>query len=226
MANKKDVQKKSILNKLFNPLLSSFKKEKWQSGNLEVRKKAVQDLPVSDQKTLNQVAMNDSDEFVRAIAANKLSDLDLLQTIIMKGTNGTVKEAAQNRLFQLISGLKHPIPDYDERVKIIRGSRNSALLEFVAANAIEAPLREMTIKKISRDPLLGNIALTDESPQIRQLAAQQIAKRSTLERVTKNSRRKDKRVYKIVKTKLDHIIDDEERPALLAIEVVEICNKL
>ncbi len=220
------VKKENVLNKFFKPFFASFTKDKWQSRNPDVRKKAVQELPVSEQETLNNIAMNDSEESIRAIAANKLSDLDLLQTIIMKGTNGTVKEAAQNRLFQLISGLKHPIPDYDVREKMIRGSRNSALLEFVAANANEASLREITIKKVSRDPLLGNIALSDDSPHIRQLAAQQIAKRSTLERVTKQSRRKDKRVYKIVKTKLDHIIEDEARPALLAKEVVEICNKL
>ncbi len=226
MVHKKVVQKQNVLNKLFKPFFSSFTKDKWHSRNPEVRKKAVQELPVSDQETLSNIAMNDSDETIRAIAANKLSDLDLLQTIIMKGTNGTVKEAAQNRLFQLICGLKHPIPEFDIREKMIRGSRNSALLEFVAANAVEASLREITIKKISRDPLLGNIALADNNAHIRQLAAQQIAKRSTLERVSKQSRRKDKRVYKIVKSKLDHIIEDEQRPALLAKEVVEICNKL
>ena len=215
-----------VLNKIFKPFFTSFTKVKWQSRNSEVRKKAVQELPVSDQETLNQIAMNDPDESIRAIAANKISDLDLLQIIIMKGTNETVKQAAQNRLFQLLSGTKHPVPDFAVREKMIRGSRNFALLEYVAAHADHASLREITIKKISRDPLLGDIALNDKNPQVRQLAAQQIAKRSTLERVAKNSRRKDKRVYKIVKTKLDRIIEDEERPALLAKEVLEICDKL
>lgn len=215
-----------VLNKLFKPIFNPFTKEKWQSKNTEVRKKAVQELPVSAQETLADIAANDSDENIRAIAANKLSDLDLLQTIIMKGTNGTVKEAALTRLFQLLSGLKHPIPEFHVREKMIRGSRNYTLLEFVAANANEASLREIAIPRISRDPLLGDIALTDKNSKIRQLAAQQIAKRSTLERVAKQSRRKDKRVYKIVKTKLDKIIEDEERPVRLAAEVVEICDKL
>jgi len=215
-----------VLNKIFQPLLTPFTKNKWQSRNPEVRKKAVQELPVSDQETLSQIAMNDLDESIRAIAANKLSDLDLLQTIIIKCTSETVKQTAQNRLFQLLCGLKHPIPEYDIRETMIRGSRNPALLEFVAANADQATLREITIKRINRDPLLGDIALSDTNSQVRQLAARQIAKRSTLERVAKNSRRKDKRVYKIVKTKLDRIIDDEVRPALLAAEVIDICDKL
>ncbi|MCU7939065.1 MAG: DUF349 domain-containing protein [gamma proteobacterium symbiont of Bathyaustriella thionipta] len=215
-----------VFNKLFKPLINTFTKDKWQSRNSEVRKKAVQNLPVSDQNTLNDIAINDADESIRAIAVNKLHDLDMLQTIIMKGTNELVKQAAQNRLFQLLCGLKHPIPDFDVREKMIRGSRNSALLEYVAEHAQEASLRELTIKRISRDPLLGNIALNDKNAQVRQLAAKQIAKRSTLERVAKNSRRKDKRVYKIIKNKLDRIIEDEERPVLLAKEVIDICNKL
>ena len=180
-----------VLNKILKPILTPFSKDKWQSRNPEVRKKAIQELPVSAQDILAEVAMNDPDETIRALAANRLNDLDLLQTIIMKGTNGTVKQAAENRLFQLLSGLKHPVPEYDVREKMIRGSRNPALLEFVAANADKAELRELTIKRISRDPLLGDIALTDTNAQVRQLAAQQIAKRSTLERVAKNSRRKD-----------------------------------
>ncbi len=215
-----------VLNKLIKPIFSPFTREKWQSKNTDVRKKAVQELPVSDQETLADIAMNDPEETIRAIAANKLSDLDLLQTIIMKGTNGTVKEAAQTRMFQLLSGMKHPVPEFHIREEMIRGSRNPALLEFIAANADQASLRKIAINKVSRDPLLGDIALTDENAKIRQLAAQHIAKRSTLERVAKQSRRKDKRVYKIVKTKLDRIIEDEERPARLATEVVEICDKL
>lgn len=215
-----------VLKKLIKPIFSPFTREKWQSKNTDVRKKAVQELPVSDQEILADIAMNDPEEAIRAIAANKLSDLDLLQTIIMKGTNGTVKEAAQTRMFQLLSGMKHPVPEFHIREEMIRGSRNPALLEFIAANADQASLREIAINKISRDPLLGDIALTDENAKVRQLAAQHIAKRSTLERVAKQSRRKDKRVYKIVKTKLDRIIEDEERPARLATEVVEICDKL
>lgn len=215
-----------VLNKILKPILTPFSKNKWQSRNPEVRKKAILELPLSQQDTLYSIAMNDSDPIIRAVAANRLSDLDLLQTIIMKGSDETVKEAAQLRLFQLLCGLKHPVPEYEIREKMIRGSRNPALLEFVAANADRAELRELTIKRISRDPLLGDIALSDSNSQVRQLAANQIAKRSTLERVAKQSRRKDKRVYKIVKTKLDRIIEDEERPALLANEVLDICDKL
>ncbi|MCU7837224.1 MAG: DUF349 domain-containing protein [gamma proteobacterium symbiont of Taylorina sp.] len=215
-----------FLNKILQPFFGFIGKNNWKSRNPQVRKRAVQEIPVSDQETLGKIAMNDSDESIRSIAANKLNDLDLLQTIIIKCNSETVKQSAQIRFFQLLCGMKHPIPDYDIREKMIHGSRNPELLEFVAANADQASLREMTIKKISRDPLLGDISLTDDNQKIRQIAAQQISKRSTLERVVKNSRRKDKRVYKIVKSKLNTLIEDEKRPLLLAKEVIDICDKL
>ena len=215
-----------FFDKLLKPLVKTFSGNPLQSRNTETRKKAVQALPVSDQQSLNAIALNDPDNAIRIIAANKISDLNNLQTIIMKGTNEPVKQAAQQRMHQLLCALKHPIPPLAERQKIVSGSRNPALLEFVAEHADKASLREAAIKKINRDPLLGNIALNDKNAQVRQLAAQQIAKRSTLDRVAKKSRRTDKRVYKIVKTKLDTIIEDEQRPALLAKEVVDICDKL
>ena len=84
----------------------------------------------------------------------------------------------------------------------------------------------MSVKRVNRDPLLGDIALSDEKSNIRQIAAQQIIKVSTLERVAKKSRRKDKRVYKIVKSKLDQLIEEQQRPLLLAKEVIDICDKL
>jgi hypothetical protein len=215
-----------VLSKFINPFVFSFGKEKWKSRNTQVRKKAVQELPISDQQTIADIALNDSDESIRIIATNKSSDLNLLQTIIMKGTNQSVKKSAATRFYQLLSGIKHPIPDYKDRQKIIQGSRNPALLEYIAENANEPEFRQIAIKRINRDALLGNIALKDSNADVRLTAAQQVAKRSTLERVVKQSRRKDKRVYKTVKTKLEHIIEDEERPLILAKEVEDICYHL
>ncbi len=214
------------LTKFIKPFVSSFGKDKWKSRNAEVRKKAVQELAVSDQQTITHIALNDSEESIKIIAINKSNDLDLLQTIIMKGTNPAVKKAAELRYYQLLSGIKHPVPDYTQREQIIHGSRNPALLEFIAENAIEPEFRQIAIKRINRDALLGNIALKDAHADVRLAAAQQIAKRSTLERVVKQSRRKDKRVYKTVKAKLDNIIEDEERPLILAKEVEDICYQL
>jgi len=215
-----------FLNKILQPLFGSMGKNNWKSRNPETRKRAVQAVPVSEQETLLKIAMTDSDDSIGSIAAGKLHDLDSLQTLLIKSSSEAIKQAAQLQFFQLLCGMKHPIPDYDSREKIIHGSRNSVLLEFIAANADQAALREITINKINREPLLGDISLTDENPKVRQLAAQQISKRSTLERVVKNSRRKDKRVYKIVKHKLDKLIEDEKRPIRLAEEVLDICDKL
>ena len=126
-----------VLTKYFKPLVTSLGREKWKSRNIQTQKKAVQDLPVSDQQSIADIALNDNDESIRIIAINKSNDLDLLQTIILKGTNQEVKKAAELRFYQLLSGIKHPVPDYEARRKIIQGSRNPALLEFIAKLSME-----------------------------------------------------------------------------------------
>ena len=94
-----------VLKKLFKPLINSFTRDKQYSRTPEIRKKAVQNLPVADQNNLYNIALNDSDESIRAVAAHKLHDLDMLQTIIMKGTNELVKQAAQQRFFNYFADL-------------------------------------------------------------------------------------------------------------------------
>ena len=113
-----------VLTKIIKPIFTPFSRQKWQSKNPEVRKKAIAELPNSEQAIIYEIAMNDVDESIRVLAAARLNDLDLLQTIIMKGTNSQVKDAAQLKLFQLLSGLKHPVPEYTIREKMIHGTRN------------------------------------------------------------------------------------------------------
>jgi len=102
----------------------------------------------------------------------------------------------------------------------------SKTIEYVALKAKEAQLRIIAIHKVNRDALLGDIALNDSNSQVKTTAANQIGKKSTLERVCKQSRSKDKRVYKICKDKLTCIIDDEERPQRLNKEIIELCEQL
>jgi len=215
-----------IFKKIIDPLLNPFIKPQWQAKNPQTRIKGIQELLEPGSPELATIAQNDSEDKVRVCAINRLSDLDVLQTIIMSKVSEEVINAAYHQYNQMLAGEKFPIPALETREKIIKGCRNSRSLEYLALHAKETELRKIAVKKIVRDALLGDIALNDKNADIRFLAAQQIGKKSTLERVGKISRNKDKRVFKVIKDKLTTIIEDEQRPKLLSQEVVDTVDKL
>ena len=49
-----------FFDKFLKPLVNTFSGDPLKSKNPETRKKAVQNLPVSDQQTLNTIALNDT----------------------------------------------------------------------------------------------------------------------------------------------------------------------
>jgi len=79
---------------------------------------------------------------------------------------------------------------------------------------------------VDRQSVLGDVALGDADPQLRLEALAKVTQRSTLERVVKGARRRDKEVYARARATLDVWEAAERRPAQLREQVDKLCTQM
>ncbi len=206
-------------------IFSNLLKPKWQHRNPEVRQLEVENL--DDPNILHQVALNDVVVSVRQTAVRKITEMDVLNEISQQDIDESVQELAKQRLKQLICcRQKEFCPPLETRLNWIKKTNDTELLIYVVENAPEVDLRLLVINKINREGLLGDIAVNDLSSEVRLAAVTRLTQKSTLERVVKAARNRDKKVSKIAKEKLDAVIEELERPARILAEGKAICAKL
>lgn len=205
-------------------ILDKLVKAKWENRDPEVRKSAIDDI--EDVKLIKELALNDEAAIVRQAAIRRVTDLSLLDTVIRREQEEDVVKDTATQLFrQLVTGQKASSYDLDERIQWV-AKLDGDRLDAIATHGKESELRLAAVIKIEREGLLGDIAINDEVRDVRLKAAEKLTQRSTLERVYKAARSKDKQVTRIAKDKLDTMIEAEERPAKVRAESDAICTKL
>lgn len=204
--------------------LNAFQKPKWKHRNPEIRKQGIAELDANQQKTLIQIAWRDTDVNVRCAAISRLNDLDELK--ILQSEDEPIRHVARERFKVALSGAAEDGPAFIERLDALDICSEDKIIEYVAQHGAEPELRLYAILKVKRQSLLGDIALNDPVSTNRMRAAELITKRSTLERVVKNSKGKDKVVHRLTRTKLDDIIEEELRPERLKSECSDLCSEL
>lgn len=206
-------------------ILSKFIKPKWQHRNPEVRKLALES--VDDLVVLSEIAQNDEDATVRRVAVRRIEDMNLLYQIIQKDQDSGVREIAAQNFKQLLCGQKEGKNlDITLRLEWLNKMTDLEILEAVALHGQEVELRLAATKKIDREGLLGDISINDLSSEVRLTAVEKLTQKSTLERVFKATRNRDKRVSRIARDKLDILIEQQERPKLIRHECETICSRL
>ncbi|HHB92038.1 MAG TPA: DUF349 domain-containing protein, partial [Thioploca sp.] len=206
-------------------IFSNLLKPKWQHKNPEVRQLEIENL--DDPSILHQIAQNDGVVSVRQTAIRKITELDVLNDIYKQDMDNSVQELAKQRLKRLICcRQKNDCPTLKTRINWIKQTDDIEILTYIVENAPEVDLRLTVIDKITREGLLGDIAVKDTSAEVRLAAVAKLTQKSTLERVIKAARNRDKKVSKIAKEKLDAVVEELERPAKILAESKAICSKL
>lgn len=208
-------------------MLSRFtkpNKPKWQHRDPDMRKIAVEDL--EDNATLSEIAQHDESASVRRAAVRKIDDLKILNTVAQQDQEASVRELASQRFKQLLCGQKDKCPALEERFTWLEKIAEAEILEYIGINGREKQLRLIAIAKIQREGLLGDIAINDADSEVRLAAAEKLTQKSTLERVSKAVRNRDKQVNRIVREKLDKITEQIERPARIRAECETICKQM
>ena len=180
----------------------------------------------ANQAIFRDLLQHDPDPVVRQHLLRLVNDLLLLHKATTQDDDATVREHAAQRLRRLLCGNEGDSPTVEDRLAFIETLEDSRLLEQVTRQAKEREIREALMLRLDRDALYGDIALQDIDPELRFMAVQCINHRTTLERVHKGARTKDKRVRLVAQEKLADIKTSEERPEALKQQAKKLCARM
>lgn len=184
-------------------ILSRFLKPKWQHNDPTTRQQALQELDKADPKLL-ELARNDPDPTVRQAALERLVDVAALQTIADTDTNSNVQRAAYNRQRLLIAGKVVDGPVLMDRLDWLRHhNSDTGLIEFLLQEAVESELRLMALSSIDVEQHLATIVLQNPHQDLRWAALARITTPELLEQISRNTRNRDKRLYRQARERLD-----------------------
>ncbi len=214
-----------ILDKILSPI-RQLTRSGLRSRNPQTRIRLIKEQLEPGHPELEKIALSDESTEVRNFAISRVNQIDTIIQIIKQLQGHESQKHALLQLAKIISGEIFPIPDLETRISTLKSSLTRITLEYIALHAKEAEIRLSAVKKIHRDAFLGDIALNDPNPQVRIVAATQINSLSTLERVFKQARGKDKRVHKICKQKYQQQLDELLKPQKIQQQIQDICEQL
>ena len=188
-----------MLTKLFN-------KPQWQHKNPEVRKQALAELSAEElDAALPELARSDPAPEVRLEAVERLRSLEALRSIHLEDGDASVRDGASRRLRDLLTGKAQDAPSLEERLQIVHDMDDDALSEFLARYAPDEEVRDAALEHVQRQRVLGEVASHDDSAGLRLKALQRISQESVLERVLRETRKKDKHASRKAEEMLDEI---------------------
>jgi len=188
-----------MFKKLFKP--------KWQSAKSQVRIQAINNLNIEDGDdlhVLDLLAKGDVDAEVRAVAYQRTPDSGKLLSYIQQEKNSAAQQSAIDRLLMLLNSGE-----------VVLGSQLEAIVKELDTNALASLIEKtknvelglLALDGIKEEAILQLYATTLSVSRLRQVAAERLETESVLEAVLKESKGKDKSVYRIIKTKLNTIYD-------------------
>ncbi|MGB0712460.1 MAG: DUF349 domain-containing protein, partial [Gammaproteobacteria bacterium] len=194
-------------------ILRSLLKPRWQHDDAAVRKEAVARLATRD-PGLVELARNDPDSAVRCAALARLDDMDIIASIARDPGSRVVRDAALARLCGLAGG-----PEARERLLALDVE---GLGEKLCRIGQDPELRTAALKHVTDSAVLVSVALEDAIADVRYAAACLITGEDALNEVFRKARKKDKRVARHAKDKLDAIQQLREARA----EIRELCGRM
>jgi len=203
-----------------------FLKPKWENKSSKIRKQALEALDESlnsTQELYIKAAEEDADPIIRQYVVRQLLNLDVLQRVITKDKDCSVRQIATQKVERMLTGQDSLSPSLESRLAWVRASDNRYLLEKIARHGKESVLRLDAMGRVGKEGLYGDLAVTDSDASVRLRAVGLIHQKSTLERVYKQARNKDKRVRMLVQSRLQDIEDEAQLPQRLRQKAKQLC---
>jgi hypothetical protein len=202
-------------------ILSRFLKSKLQSTAPEPRKPALLELDAAD-PALAEMAQQHPDPARRCAALERLGDLGQLDAIAREDADPTVQTAAQNRYRALLTGKAAGSPALAERLEWLQQHPDLELAQYLARHAAEPELRRAALALIDSEAVLADLAARDSHPEVRLAALERVHDPNLLDQIARQSRNRDKRVYRRARERLDELVAIQARAAHLERLCVEM----
>ncbi len=207
-------------------MLKDFLKPKWQHRDPSVRREAVAALGDDEMDLLRRIVVEDDAAEVRREALARLADMDLLRRVQLEDPDPGTRALALDRVRRLLCGAGEHAPALAERTAFLERHGEPDYLEFVALEGVEPELRRAAQERVTRETLLGRVAVADPALANREAALARIETPATLEEVARESRKRDKQIYREAFERLEAIRRAEERAAFVREEGEQLCAAL
>lgn len=191
-------------------ILSRFLKPKWQPTDSENHPSAAQEL-------------DSPDPALRRTALERLSDLAQLQVIASEDADSGVRGAAQERYRALFAGRIAAAPPLAERLARLPEAEPE-LTDFLLRQAVEPELRLAALERTTAESALAEIAVHDPQIDVRLAALERVCEPESLEQIARQSRNRDKRVYRRARERLDALVAEKLRASHIERLCVEMEN--
>ena len=181
-------------------LFGLLRKPDWEHANPERRARAVahSDAPELLAR-LGELAQADPAPQVRIAALARIDDLSLLERRLRGEREPQVAEAARRRLNDLLGG-KQPAQG---AAALVGQLLDDPLLQLLASGAEQADIRRAALLRLDKPGLWLERCQTDPDAALRLWALERIDDPDALRRVSEAVRKRDKRLARAARDKLD-----------------------
>jgi len=193
-------------------LFDSIKGPKWQHGNPEVRREAIEQL--DDQQQLLELATSDPDPAVQAAALSRITDPDILDGLIETLPHDLQQQARRQRLRQFL-------PSADRLAAI----DDDEVLQRIISLGDDAGLIDGALARINSDQVRLQIASSHPVARVRLSAARGIESIDLLGELMQSAKGHDKAVFRHCKTLVDEHQAREMAAAERRVKILRLCEK-
>ena len=178
------------------------------------------ELPNLSMDGLTLIIQGEEAENLRIAAITYVLDSPVLTALAVADDSLKLQQAAKLRIASLIDDGSITLDEFSQRD--IKGLTQLSIVGFCKRPDV---LTQLLNTHTDAD-FLYQVAIEGVPARVRELAAAKIEDASQLKRLLKDTRGKDKLVYKIVKDKCDQLRDQEKHAEQIQADISDLCERL
>jgi len=191
--------------------------DKMKPKTLEQR---LAELPTLSMEALTLIIEGDDPESLRIAAVAHLVDSPVLTALAVANDSLKLQQAAKIRIASLIDDGSIVVDEFSRRDM-------DTLVQLSIVGFCEKPdVLTQVLSTHTDEAFLYQIAIEGVPARLRELAAAKIEDANQLKQLLKDTRGKDKLVYKIVKDKCDQLRDQEKQAEQIQVDIGDLCERL